>query len=138
MYGEAARVCENYIGDMHQAVYFWVKDKKWQHASTLSLKTPTLGKSFRDENVKTKLMEVCNEQKEAMQQIMEDVRLKLLRLRKVKETKAHKLAEMGGLGDNFSDTESYLSGSSTSGSITSSNASGYVKLLFQLTLVWYK
>lgn len=124
MYGDAARLCEIYLADPQQAVYYWIKDKKWQRAATLCLKSATLGKSFRDENLKPKLLEASEEQKEVIQHTMEDIENKLQRLNKVKESKAKKLAESGGFGDTFSDTESYLSGTSTSGSIASSNASG--------------
>lgn len=127
MFGDAARICESYLNDLQQAVYFYIKDKKWQRASTLALKSPSLGAAFRNETVKPKLMDAGNEQREIVEQMIEDIETKVQRLRRVKEIKAEKLVETGGfLGDAFSDTESFMSGSSTSGSISSSNVSGYV------------
>ncbi|CAL8089851.1 unnamed protein product [Orchesella dallaii] len=124
MYSDAARLCEIYVCDIQQAVQFWLKDKKWQKASALAMKVPELGKAFRDENILAQLLETSTEQMESLGQTLEDIAAKVQRLRKVKEIKAERLLESGGMGDAFSDTESYLSGSSTSGSITSSNASG--------------
>ncbi|ODM91991.1 Elongator complex protein 1 [Orchesella cincta] len=124
MYSDAARLCETYLCDIQQAVHFWLKDKKWQKASVLAMKLPELGKNFRDEHIRNQLLDTCTEQMEGVGHTLEDITMKLQRLRKVKEIKAERLLETGGMGDAFSDTESYLSGSSTSGSISSSNISG--------------